>query len=227
MFRPLSLLILSSISVLGLSGCGGNTTLGGPVQNTAAITPGSQHTLRALETSEAVPFAAHANGLSANQKTVLRQYVLRAEEDPSATLEVAIPAGDGNAAAVKAGYAMQAHLLSQGLSAHRIRMITGGTNPAHVLLTYRRVHAEVPRCGQVFENLSSTATNAAPANFGCAVNANLAAQIADPRDIQGPAPFSPADAARRETVLDKYRKGQITASETDAKSSGVVSKAVQ
>ncbi len=227
MSRVLSLLTLSAVSVLALSACGGTTTLGGPVQNPAAITPGSQHTLRALETSEAVPFAAHATGLSANQKTVLRQYVLRAEDDPSGTIELAIPGGEGNGAAVKVGYAMQAHLLSQGLAGHRVRLITGGTNPAHVLLTYRRVHAEVPRCGQVFENLSSTATNAAPANFGCAVNANLAAQIADPRDLQGPAPLAPADAARRETVLDKYRKGQITASETDAKASGVISKAVQ
>lgn len=226
MSRVLSLLILS-ITTVGLSACGGNTTLGGPVHNAAAITPGIQHSPRALETSETVPFAAHANGLSANQKAVLQQFVARAEDDPSATLELAIPAGEGNGAAVKAGYAMQSELRHKGLAAQRIRLVTGGTNPAHVLLTYRRVHAEVPRCGQIFENLSSTATNAPPANFGCAVNANLAAQISDPRDLQGPAPLAPADAARRETVLDKYRKGQITASETDSNASGVVSKAVQ
>jgi pilus assembly protein CpaD len=64
-------------------------------------------------------------------------------------------------------------------------------------------------------------------NFGCAVTANMAAQIANPADLARPQHATPADAARRSLVLDKYRKGQITSSEKDDQAKGVVSDAIK
>jgi pilus assembly protein CpaD len=58
------------------------------------------------------------------------------------------------------------------------------------------------------------------------VTANLAAQVANPEDLLGPRDETPIDSGRRATVLDKYRKGEVTSSAKDEQSNGVVSKAV-
>jgi pilus assembly protein CpaD len=58
------------------------------------------------------------------------------------------------------------------------------------------------------------------------VTANIAAQVANPEDLLGPRPETPIDSGRRATVLDKYRKGEVTASAKDEQSNGIISKAV-
>jgi pilus assembly protein CpaD len=69
----------------------------------------------------------------------------------------------------------------------------------------------VPQCGTQWGSLTRTGDNQSAANFGCAVTANLAAQIADPRDIVSPRAMTPADAQRRAVVFDQYVKGEPTA----------------
>jgi pilus assembly protein CpaD len=46
--------------------------------------------------------------------------------------------------------------------------------------------------------------------FGCALQANLAAMVADPADLAAPRRADPAEAARRTVVLDKYCRGEQT-----------------
>ncbi len=48
-------------------------------------------------------------------------------------------------------------------------------------------------------------------NLGCAIQRNLAAQVADPADLMQPRGETPAYAMRRTTVVEKYRQGQATA----------------
>ncbi len=47
-------------------------------------------------------------------------------------------------------------------------------------------------------------------NFGCAVQKNMAAMLADPRDMVEPRPMDAPDAARRATVMGHYDKGEVT-----------------
>ncbi len=67
-------------------------------------------------------------------------------------------------------------------------------------------------CGQWPEDLGNTYQNRNYENFGCASQANLAAQIADPRDLLGPRGMSEIDAERRTKVIQDYRNGDRTAS---------------
>ena len=48
------------------------------------------------------------------------------------------------------------------------------------------------------------------AGLGCSTISNMAAQIADPRDIMGQRPMDPADAGRRTVVIQNYRRGEPT-----------------
>jgi pilus assembly protein CpaD len=61
------------------------------------------------------------------------------------------------------------------------------------------------------DDIKITARNDAPRNFGCATQHNVAAMVADPRDLLTPETGGQSDAQRRLTVLDKYRKGESTA----------------
>ena len=80
-----------------------------------------------------------------------------------------------------------------------------------VKVTYIRYMAVTAPCGDWSTNLAQTKTNRLPANFGCATQHNLAAMVADPRDLLAPdSSVGQPDAQRRLTVLDKYRKGEAT-----------------
>jgi pilus assembly protein CpaD len=48
-------------------------------------------------------------------------------------------------------------------------------------------------------------------NFGCASQANLAAMVDNPSDLITPRASDPSDQGRRAVVIEKYRKGEVTA----------------
>ena len=60
-------------------------------------------------------------------------------------------------------------------------------------------------------------------HFGCATTANIAAQVANARDFLAPAVETPADNARRQVVMGKYRLGIPTSSAKDDQADGKVS----
>lgn len=82
-----------------------------------------------------------------------------------------------------------------------------------VEINYVSYQAHTDKCGDWSENLAYTADNLTPKNFGCAVQQNIAAQIADPRDLLQPRTSDDADAARRAVVITNYEAGKITSAE--------------
>ena len=78
-------------------------------------------------------------------------------------------------------------------------------------LNYVSYQANTAPCGDWSENLSYTMDNKTAANLGCAVQHNIAAMVADPRDLIGPQQMGGADAARRAAVINNYEKGSPTA----------------
>lgn len=77
-------------------------------------------------------------------------------------------------------------------------------------LNYVSYQAATASCGDWSEDLSYTMQNKTAANLGCAVQHNVAAMVADPRDLLGPRPIDGADANRRATVITNYEKGVPT-----------------
>jgi pilus assembly protein CpaD len=95
-----------------------------------------------------------------------------------------------------------------------------------VLASFTALQAKGPDCEGGWGNLTSTRNNGPSTHYGCAVTANLAAMIADPRHLLAPAAIQPSDGDRRQTVLGKYKKGDVTSSSLDQQASGAVSRAV-
>jgi pilus assembly protein CpaD len=103
-----------------------------------------------------------------------------------------------------------------------------GRPSAPIVLSYSRYEATAPDCKPVWTvDLSDVRSNNANTNFGCALNANVAAMLADPADLLGPRGADPRDAARRDVVMDKYRNGEPSGAVRSEDEKVVISRSVQ
>ncbi len=89
-----------------------------------------------------------------------------------------------------------------------------GSPAAPVRLSFVGVKAVVPTpCGDWPEDLASGSSlegwkNEPYANFGCATQSMMAAQVDDPRDFVQSRALDPSDVAMRTRAIEDVRKGQ-------------------
>lgn len=173
--------------------------------------------------------ALHPEGLSAAQTQALDGLLRRWLAAEARQIVVSAPInGTGNGNGGRMAVAARQRLIAMGAPSAKVQVISydaGGAPGAPLKVGFLRYTAQVPQCGG-WENIAATRDNAAYQNFGCAVTANMAAQVANPEDLLSARAEGPIDSGRRATVLDKYRKGQVTASAKDDQSNGIVSKVV-
>jgi len=202
-------LLIAAAAVLTQAACVGLPAEGkGPVP----LTPTSRFSLQVEPGMDRTAFAVHETGLSANQTSALRDMVNRFAAEGAPMLTIEAPSG-GDPVASDIAWSVKSVLEAAGAPSYRVRVVTyAAPDPrAPVLVGFETVRAVVPQCGREWTNLARTGANAGSANFGCAVNANLAAQIANPRDMVEPRPMTAPDASRRSVVFDHYRAGEQTA----------------
>lgn len=208
MTRTLFLAAAAALAV-SQSGCMGAPAEGlGPTP----LTPTSRYSLQVEPGVDRMALAVHETGLSENQTSALRDMVNRFAAEGAPMLTVEAPSGDDPVSSDVA-WRIKGALEAHGVPSYQVRVVTYvAPDPrAPVLVGFDTVRATVPQCGQSWTNLARTGNNAGSSNFGCAVNANLAAQIANPRDIVTPRAMTPSDAGRRSVVIDHYRAGEQTA----------------
>ncbi len=104
---------------------------------------------------------------------------------------------------------------SQGIVVRPYRPVSP-SRLATIRLTYPRITAEAGPCGLWPQDLgpydvTQDASNKQYWNFGCATQRNLAAMVDNPADLVQPRGEVPAYEGRRTLVLEKYRKGENTA----------------
>jgi len=176
---------------------------------------------------EEIRLAVHAQGLSSTQQDALARFAGDWRLGAGGPITLRAPVGGPDAATVsRAAEGARAMLTSYGAEV-RIQGYEANGDPRAPLIVAREGYAvSIPRCGQTWDNISRSATNDVQSQFGCAVTANMAAQIANPADLLGPAAIDPADAQRRDVALGKYRKGEVTASANDSQAKGTVSQVV-
>jgi pilus assembly protein CpaD len=85
-----------------------------------------------------------------------------------------------------------------------------------VVLEYPKINASAGPCGRWPNDLGPAGgldymTNEPYWNLGCSQQHNLAAMVEEPVDIVQPRAETPPYTARRDTVFDKYKKGESTA----------------
>lgn len=173
-----------------------------------------------------------ANRLSGDDRMRVTQFAREYASQSGGALIVARPDGGPNhvAAATKVA-SIQRELRQAGVSpgqiSYRVYQAGASDRSAPVILTYESFEAITPDCGNWQQNLGNTYTNRPYPNFGCATQKNLAAMVANPRDLVEPRAMTPADASRRGVVIDAWRKGEKTQSERSTDDTGQVSEQKQ
>ena len=148
-------------------------------------------------------------------------------------LVIEVPVGGANErAAAGAAREIRAILTASGVPGHSIEMRPVPTrDPVRlgtIRMSYPKMVAETGPCGLWPEDLGPTMnvayiSNRPHWNHGCATQRNLAAQVAEPADLVQPRADTPALTSRRATVLDKYRKGESTATQYPDANKGKIS----
>lgn len=206
-------LLISIAAGAVLSGC-----MGAPAEGTGPIplTPTQRYSLQVEPGIERIALAVHDQGLSANQQNALIDLANRFGAEGAQTIRIEAPSGQ-DVVANDLAWRVKGVLEQIGVPPHQVQVVAyAAPDPrAPVLVGFETLRASVPQCGREWGSLTRTANNQSSANFGCAVTANLAAQIANPRDIVAPRAMTPVDAGRRGVVFDNYRKGQATAAERE------------
>lgn len=161
-------------------------------------------------------------GLSASQRaevTALAQTWLR---EGTGAVVIEMPARTPNArAAGDALREIKSLFAASGVPPHGV--VVRNYQPADsqqfapINLNYPRITAVAGPCGVWPEDIGPSVKNKSYLenkqywNFGCANQRNLAAMVANPSDLVQPRSEAPVYTARRNVVLDKYRKGDSTA----------------
>lgn len=194
----------------------------------AAKTPTELWAAEVRPQPEEIRLAVHAQGLSTTQANALAAFAGDWRDGPRGPITLRAPVGGPDAAIVsRAAESARALLTSYGAEVRVAGYEAKGDPQAPLILGRERFTVSVPACGLQWDNVSRSMNNEVQSQFGCSVSANIAAQIANPGDLLGPAAVAAADAQRRDVVLGKYRKGEITASGRDEQATGAVSQVVK
>ena len=188
----------------------------------------TQYALRVEPGLDRIALAVHDTGVSPNQNAAIQALAHRYRASGSTWLRVEGPNG-GDPVAIEHVWQVKDALERAGVPGDRIQ-VTGYNGPdprAPVLVGFESLRAHVPNCAAAARSYELRGSNAPTSNLGCAVNANLAAQIANPGDIAAPQPMGPIDSGRSAVVFANYRQGQATSAPQERLVQGEIAQAVQ
>jgi pilus assembly protein CpaD len=169
-----------------------------------------------------VAFSDPAAGLSpedgARLSIFVDDYVARGDGQ----ISISAPRGPNSSAAL--AY-LGDDLVHMGVPRSRILVGThdSADGDTRVEIGYIAYAARTDACGNWPEDAHYTFQNEPLPDFGCSVQHNVAAMVADPRDLVAPRGMGPSDATRRETVVGTYEKAQSTGAQKSTEQSASLS----
>jgi pilus assembly protein CpaD len=155
-----------------------------------------------------------SSGLDHRQREDVQQFAREYMQNGQGPLIAYLPAG-GNTPGVNTGLNSIRQTLAGGGASGRLQIAhytpaPGAASP--IKLVFAKLTAQTAsQCGYegdeiVPTRLSANSTNQSAYNFGCTYQKNLAAQIADPRDLVRPRQEGPVDVTKRLAGIERIRK---------------------
>ncbi len=207
---------------IAMSGCAGINGEIDDVYHPATFY--EQHPITVTKGQVKMQVPSHSSRMSSAHEDAVIRFAQQAKDHDAGTVHIKRPAGSVSADVV-AGRVTQL-IASQGISTAAMKHTTyGGHGP--VVVSYSRHFASTNECGDWSESLTDNSQNTLPPNFGCARQHNIAAMVANPKDLVQPRTSTPPDAPRRSQVLTDYRTPKNTATSTDGSDKVEVSDAIK
>jgi pilus assembly protein CpaD len=225
-------LALMTASALTLAGC---YTAPQEVTGSVASDVRQRHPIVIKEGPRTVDlFIGERRGtLNGSQRAEVLSFAAEWRREATGGILIDVPAGSSNAAAAaNAAREVRAILSAAGVPSDAMQLReTRAQSPAKLVtlrLHYPRMMADVGPCGMWPHDLGPTYErehfeNRQYWNFGCAQQRNLAAMVENPADLVQPRSEVPPYNGRRTTVLDKYHRGESTATQNPDADKGKIS----
>jgi pilus assembly protein CpaD len=162
-----------------------------------------------------LPVGVGDHAMSKVQRVALEGYMARYDASAGAPVTILYPSGTANAAAASLVAAdIARHIHRFGVPGGRVVTMpydagAPDTTPP-IRIAYMRMKASTGQCGRWPDDLLQTTQNKHYANFGCASQNNLAAQMANPADLLGPRAPGEIDAENRGSALEQYRNREVS-----------------
>lgn len=192
-------------AALALSGC---ITDEAAMDDTRSVTPYSGSEAFPITVAKGpitLSVASRRGTLEPQQVSAVQGFVNQAASAGITPITISRPSGGGASARVANEIANL--MTQQGIARNMIRVSThSGSANGPVILSYISTYAQTKPCGQWPEDLSETMTNQHYASHGCAVQANIAAMVADPNTLIAPAPSDPIRAGSRVRAIKKLEE---------------------
>jgi pilus assembly protein CpaD len=234
--RQLSLtpagLVLAGGLLAALAGCTSSTE---PTLATGGISDDVRHNHpiaveEMLQTMD-VPVGQDTARLPVPVKSTIAGFGQDFTASGASLIAVVAPSGSPNqVAAARVAVEAEDVLRQAGVNPRSIEYRVYRAGPeernAPVRIAYNRIAAHTAPCGPWPDQTADTSENRHYAAFGCATQQNLAAMVASPLDLIYPRGLTPADAQRRSTVLDHYRKGEAFGADLSKETGGTVATGV-
>jgi pilus assembly protein CpaD len=220
--------------LIGLSALGACATSVAPPPGPVVASAADAHRIEVTQTTARMEIAVDPGNprLTDKAKGDLADFASSYLRLGHGALILSTPSGGNNAdaASTVAGQARMA-LVNAGVAYNAVAGSTydaSGQNGAPVIVSFARFEAQAPNCAPIYtQDLAHQTDNQPWASFGCAMQANLAAEIEDPNDLLAPRPYDARDSNRRATVMDLYRRGQVSHALRDNDERVTISTAVQ
>ena len=171
--------------------------------------------------------------LTGAQRADVLAFAREWRREASGGILIDLPAGTPNeVAAANAVHEVRAILAGGGVPPDGVVIRPYRTRDplklATLRISYPRIAGDVGPCGLWPEDLGPSYgrehwENREYWNFGCASQRNLAAMVDNPQDLVQPRGETPSYTGRRTTVLDKYHRGESTATTYPETSKGKIS----
>lgn len=202
-------LLLATLLLSGCAGWPGRSVTVGAVPDDYR----TNHPIIVAEKERTVdlPVASGDRKLTVSMREIVRGAAQNYRSSASGAIRIMVPAGSVNAGAASVLSTQVADVLrKEGIPGDRILSspyhVASPEDAAPIRIAFMAVTASTGECGRWPEDmLANTTENKHWANFGCATQNNLAAQIANPGDLIAPRGMTPIDAERRSTVIETYR----------------------
>lgn len=162
-----------------------------------------RHPIKVVNGTARTGIRAPNGVLNTEQANAVANFAIEAKRYPSAKVQIRYPGGSGAGRSLANGIAIS--MMERGVPRGRIWIgsYSGRANDPIQLVMQRKV-AVGPVCGDWSSDLSDTYANRPYTNFGCATQANLAAMVANPEDLERPREMGPVLAANRTETMKVF-----------------------
>ena len=177
-----------------------------------------RHPLTVVKAPITMEVSSAQGTLQPSQITAVNSFVHQAVQAGVTPITVAQPSGGGGSARVASEIASL--IVQQGVPRAYVRFASyKGSASSPVRLFYVSAYGQSLKCGEWPDDATDTEENMLTANHGCAVQANIAAMVANPETLTVPAASTPIPGEPRVAALATFAKGAAGSASTSSATS--------